>query len=239
MAMDPTNGEVLALGSYPSLRRQRVRQAAVAGALRQAQLGGERRAAVQPRDRRRLSDRLGVQADHRDGVAGGGHPHADADDLRRRRVQARAADVQERPRRPLRPAEPVAGAQGVLRRLLLHARRARELARPDHPALGAQARPRAQDRHRHPRRVRRPAARPQVARRGLRQVPEVRQAREGAGPDVRGAAEVRRHRAAVVHGRQRQPRGRPGRPAGDAAADGDRLLGDRQRRARGASRTWR
>ena len=93
--------------------------------------------------------------------------------------------------------------------------------------------------HRHPRRVRRPAARPQVARRRLRQVPEVRQAREGAGPDVRGAAEVRRHRAAVVHGRQRQPRGRPGRPAGDAAADGDRLLGDRQRRARRASRTWR
>ena len=33
-------------------------------------------------------------------------------------------------------------------------------------------------------------------------------------------------------GRQRQPRRRPGRPAGDAAADGRRLLGDRQRRHR-------
>ena len=96
-------------------------------------------------------------------------------------------------------------------------------------------RPRPPHRDRPPRRVRRPRARSQVARRRLRQVPEVRQAREGPRPDVRGAEEVRRHRAAVVHGRQRQPLGRPGRPAGDAAADGDRLLGDRQRRARRAA----
>ena len=80
----------------PVLRRQRLRQAAVAEDLRHAQLRGERRAAVQPRDRRRLSDRLDLQADHRDGGAGGGHHHADADDLRRRRVQARPADLPQR-----------------------------------------------------------------------------------------------------------------------------------------------
>ena len=40
--------------------------------------------------------------------------------------------------------------------------------------------------------------------------------------------------APVVRRRQRQPRRRPGRPAGLAAADGGRLLGDRQRRARAA-----
>ena len=55
----------------------------------------------------------------------------------------------------------------------------------------------------------------------------------------RRAAEVRRHRAPVVHGRQRQPLRRPGRPAGDAAADGRRLLGDRQRRHAWCARTWR
>ena len=47
---------------------------------------------------------------------------------------------------------------------------------------------------------------------------------------VAGAAALRRHRAPLVGRRQRQPRGRPGRPAGHAAADGRRLLGDRQRR---------
>ena len=49
-----------------------------------------------------------------------------------------------------------------------------------------------------------------------------------------GAVRLRRHRAPVVHGRQRQPRGRPGRPAGDAAAARHRLQHDRQRRPRRA-----
>ena len=40
----------------------------------------------------------------------------------------------------------------------------------------------------------------------------------------------RRHRPPVVGRRQREPRGRPGRRPGDAAAAGGRLLGDRQRR---------
>ena len=54
--------------------------------------------------------------------------------------------------------------------------------RPDHPEVGPQARPRAQDRDRHPRRVRRPRARPQVARRGLREVHALRQARARCRP---------------------------------------------------------
>ena len=42
-------------------------------------------------------------------------------------------------------------------------------------------------------------------------------------------------RPAVVGGRQRQPRGRPGRPADQPAPDGGRLRGDRQRRRRRAA----
>ena len=106
----------------------------------------------------------------------------------------------------------------------------RQLARADHPAVGPAARPRAPDGDRHPGRVRRPRARPQVARRRLREVLALRQAREGARPDAGGAEGLRRHRAPVVHRRQRQPLRRPGRPPGHAAADGDGLLGDRQRR---------
>jgi len=88
---------------------------------------------------------------------------------------------------------------------------------------GAQARPGTQDRHRRARggqgqRPRPGVARPPGPRRGT--LPQ-----EEEGADVRHL----RH-AAVVDGRQRQPVDRPGRPAGLAAADGDRLLGDRQRR---------
>ena len=55
---------------------------------------------------------------------------------------------------------------------------------------------------------------------------------EGQGPDRHdgGAVRVRRHRARLERRRQRQPRRRPGRPAGDAAAARDRLRRDRQRR---------
>ena len=89
-----------------------------------------------------------------------------------------------------------------------------------------------------------------------------RPAREatGAMPDRRGASAIERAEArvpqeaphkqptcgiadgcaptcAVESGRQRQPRRRPGRPAGLAAADGRRLLDDRHRRARSRGRT--
>ena len=66
------------------------------------------------------------------------------------------------------------------------------------------------------RRVRRPRARPQVARHGATsKYQRVRQEgqRHRRGRTA-GAVQVRRHRAPVDAGRQRQPRRRPGRPAG-------------------------
>ena len=69
VAMDPRNGEVLALGSYPSFDANVFAKPLSQRKLRPAQLRGARRAAVQPRDRGDLSDRLDLQAGHRDGGA--------------------------------------------------------------------------------------------------------------------------------------------------------------------------
>ena len=69
VALDPRDGEVLALGSYPSFDANLFAKPIDQRTYDRAQLGGQRRAAVQPRDRGRLSDRLDVQADHR--VRGG------------------------------------------------------------------------------------------------------------------------------------------------------------------------
>ena len=55
-------------------------------------------------------------------------------------------------------------------------------------------------------------------------------ARQGGRP--RGRLQLRRRRSPLVGRRQHQPRGRAGRPAGEPAADGGRLRGDRQRRRR-------
>ena len=65
-ALDPRNGQVLAMGSLAELRPQQVRQTADPGRIQRA-LGTARTpgAADQPRRQRRLSDRLDVQADHR------------------------------------------------------------------------------------------------------------------------------------------------------------------------------
>ena len=216
----------------PELRRQRLRQAALAGDLRQAQLRGERRAAVQPRDRRRLSDRLDVQADHRDGLAA---RRASSHRRRRSSTTASSSSARRSSRTPRTPRYGLlvaaARAPGLLRRLLLHARRARELARrrssrggpagsasgtgpgSTSPASSTGSCPTARG-----------------ATRASRSTRAASSASKRDGADAGGAEGLRRHRAAVVHGRQRQPRGRPGRPPGHAAADGDGLLGDRQRR---------
>ena len=74
-------------------------------------------------------------------------------------------------------------------------------------------------RHRHARRVRRHGARPRLAR-----SPQ----RRGGGLPQEEAPSVRhrrRHQPPVDRGRRGQPRRRPGRPAGHAAADGRGLLG--------------
>ena len=69
VAMDPRNGEVLALGSYPSFDANVFAKPLSQRTLRRAQLRGQGRAAVQPRDRRDLSDRLDLQDRDRDGGA--------------------------------------------------------------------------------------------------------------------------------------------------------------------------
>ena len=99
MAMDPTNGEVLALGSYPSFDAN-----VFAKPLSQERfdkLNSEENGA--PLFNRAIAAAYPTGSTFKPITAmaslRGGHPHADADDLRRRRVQARPADVQERARR--------------------------------------------------------------------------------------------------------------------------------------------
>ena len=104
--------------------------------------------------------------------------------------------------------------------------------------LGEAARRRAHDRDRHPRRVRRPGAglasgatratrSTCAARRRPRSTPGTTAALFACGGIERD----------VDDGRQRQPRRRPGRPAGHAAPARRRLLDDHQRRQGRARRT--
>ena len=93
--------------------------------------------------------------------------------------------------------------------------------------MGPKARAGPPDGHRHPGRGQGPDPRPRLA-------PAHRQggvalSREEARVHVRDLG-----RPALDRGRQRQPRGRPGRPPGNPASDGRRLRGDRQRRPRRA-----
>ena len=125
---------------------------------------GGRLAALQPRDRRPLSDGLDVQADHRAGRARQGPRHA-----RARRSTTRAASRSARPSRSSatrartrqRLGRAAAGAAGLLGRLLLHAR-ARPQPAPDQPLQrwARPPRPRRADRHRRAQRGRGPRPRP-------------------------------------------------------------------------------
>ena len=173
MAMDPRNGEVLALGSYPSFDANVFAKPIVAGAATtQLNSRGQRRAAVQPRDRRRpirparRSSRSPRWRRSRRASS------RRADDHRRRRVQARPADVPERARTPCYGALKLPQALKVSSDVFFYTLGERANARgPIIQDVGAQARPRPPHRDRHPRRVRRPRARRRVARRGLRRVP--------------------------------------------------------------------
>ena len=105
MAMDPRNGEVLALGSQPELRPQRVRQAALAGA-------ATTRSTPRPTARRWSTARsprpypTGSTFKPITAMAAlaGGPDHAQPRRSSTRRVQARRHHVQERRRRRLRRA---------------------------------------------------------------------------------------------------------------------------------------
>ena len=102
--------------------------------------------------------------------------------------------------------------------------------RPAAAELGARARARAPHRHRPARRGHRHDAR---ARRGSREHRRPPSA-SAASASATAAAAASPTCGAVEPGRQDQLRRRPGRPAGHAAADGDRLLDDHQRRPRAA-----
>ena len=156
MAMDPTNGEVLALGSYPSfdanvfakpLSQERFDK--LNSEENGAPLFNRAIAAAYPTGS--TFKPITAMAALEEGILTPTQTIFDDGEFKLGpQTFKNARDAR------YGPLNLLAGAQGLLRRLLLHAGRARQLARPDHPALGAQARPRAPDRHRHPRRVRRP-----------------------------------------------------------------------------------
>ncbi len=97
--MNVNNGEVLALGSSPVVRPQRVRQDHPQARPRPPLLQGQRRADPQPRDPGRLSHGLDLQAHHRHGGAPGRPDHARHRGGRRRLDAGRRRGVQERRRR--------------------------------------------------------------------------------------------------------------------------------------------
>ena len=155
--MDPRNGEVLALGSYPSFDANLFAKPLSQAQVRPAQLAGQRRAAVQPRDRGDLSDRLDVQADHRDGGAG------ERASSRRARSSPTPASSSSATADFQNARGAVYGPLNVTQALKVSSdvffytlgERANPLAGQVHPDVGAQARPRPADGDRHPGRVRR------------------------------------------------------------------------------------
>ena len=233
MAMDPRNGEVLALGSLPELRPQRVRQAALAGdvttrstrrrtarrcstARSPPPIRPARRSSRSPRWRRsRRASITPTQTIIDDGKFKiGPQTFQNAGGASYGALQPVAARSRSPPTSSSTRSASAPTRSGPIIQQWAQAAR----ARPPH-------------RDRPPRRVRRPGARPRVARRGLRQVPEVRQARAGARP--------RRSRRCSKCGGIERPWSTgdnvnlavgQGDLQADAAADGRRLLGDRQRR---------
>ena len=174
------------------------------------------------------------KADHRLGGARGGIGHARAHVQRHRLVRATATTRGGTPAKRRTASSTWSRALRVSSDVFfydigLHGEQRLRRDRPgDHPGLGQAARLRRADRHRPARRGRRPGADAGVARQALR-------GRRQPGLLRRQEAPLRsrrllRDRPPVERRRQHEPRGRPGRPAGDAAAARDRVRDDRQRR---------
>ena len=144
VAIDPRQGEVLAMGSHPTFDPS-IFTKPLTEARYKALLGTNAQAgpAVQPRDQRWLSDGVDVQADHRAGRPRQRPDRGGHDDRRPRLHQGRRDRPLQRQGAGLRRGQPHEGAAGLLRRLLLQARHVRVLPRRvHHPEVVAQARPR-------------------------------------------------------------------------------------------------
>ena len=220
VAMDPRNGEVLAMGSYPSFDPN-----IFAKPLKQStfnKLNSEENGP--PLFNRAvnglLSHRLDVQADHR---AGGARVRDD---------HARHGDRRPGLHPDRRPSSSTTRATRPTARSPC-ATRCRSPPTSTSTRLGAQTNG---DRRQHPAEVGappgpRPAHRHRPARRVAGHVPTALARRAGATKRcTRKNAPAADLRRALVGGRQRQPRGRPGRPASHAAPARHRLLDARQRR---------
>ncbi|TMK25888.1 MAG: hypothetical protein E6G62_03765, partial [Actinobacteria bacterium] len=213
VAMDPRNGQILSIGSYPSFDPNRF-----AKPLTDAQWSAHR-----SRRQRHLSHGLDLQAHHRNGRArigrarsqrrtGRGPVHLGVD----------PAVLQRGPRR-LRRCEPRGRPEGVLGHLLLRSGRAGQQPWRRDPAQGQGTRHRTQDRHRPARRAHGNRPQPPVASPSER--------RRAQMPRAHAPAELRNRgrNPSVERRRQHAPRRRPGGPRHLAAADGGRLLHARQR----------
>ena len=88
-------------GLGPQLRSLDLHPADHPAAVPRPHLAEDRRAPGQPGDPGALPDRVGVQADHRDGGAPGRADRPEHDRQRRRQAQGRHGDLQERRRRDL------------------------------------------------------------------------------------------------------------------------------------------
>ena len=236
VAMDPRNGEVLALGSYPSFDANLFAKPIIPGTF--DRLNSEENGA--PLFNRAIAATYPTGSTFKPITALAALERGIIDAELDHQLDTGSYRLGNRELQNARGAAfgsiaVAARAQGLLGHLLLHARRAGQPAPGEVIQTGrassASAGRRASTSPASPT----ASCRPRVAQRGLRRVPAVREAGQGRGAHDRGAVRVRRHRAAVVDGRQRQPRHRPGRPAGHAAADGGRLLRDRQRRPGGAA----
>ena len=211
VSMNIHTGEILGMGSYPTYDPPVFTEPVDPEGIRRTLQRPDPGAADQPRHRKRLPDRLDLQDHHRAGGAGKRRDHA-ADRRSTTTATSKSArtEIRKRRRRGQRPADAGPRPAGLLRRLLLQA--GPEDVGQELPAeLVAQARDRRA----------RPGSTSAAKAEGLVPSKEWRDeaGREGGTEDT-----------PLVGRRQRPARDRPGRPADQPAADGDRLRDARQRR---------
>ena len=235
VAMNPADGEVYAMGSLPTFNPNIFTKPMSHATYQHAEQRRQRLPAAQPRDPERRADRVDVQADHRDRGAAERR-------LERRRDLRRHRPVLRRPGQCRHNAGHA--ANGVLDLVdairvssdvffynlgallnvdpIAHRTAARSSTGRACSGSGSNDRDRPRRRDR---------GQPADARRGARRIDELEPSVAASRQAPRRPAAAESPTAATVVGRrQHQPRGRPGRRPGHAAAARGRLLGDRQRR---------